>query len=564
MADLRILSGLNGLPLDDQFIILLHKKLLSKKGSNKRRLKKYYKDKYKKSGVIPGPLLLAGEGVMEGRKCSGRPRTLSEPVKERFVEMIEASCDLDDERFIFITQKARKIINYHKWLEKEFNRAISLPALRRYVKEKKLMKYLEKPDFEAPENPEPYFDTEPVFGLIQMDGSLMKYFVIRNEEGLWQPPRVIEFYDTGSRYMFLLDFFFSENSANSVELFIHFLLDRPFPMKTIRFRPDRAGGFWNLKRPIMDLNLRFSMPGGFHLKPDFARAGKAKDKAHLESSHRALHNFEIRIIKEFEDRIVKLKPGYTFKNRRKEPITVTCLDIDIDQLRKSNILEEYRKEHNNRKHNFAQEGKTIAWKPSEKLEIFLKGYPTIEFLPEDVQDLIQYGFEKKPATVTTKRFITYRKQRYYVAAGAEKFSQRKSTKVKISDVNDKLLIFDDKDDGVLLGEALCQKAPDKPKSKPGPKLPLTEIEKISAFLKNKGMIVDNLALIERHRKGLNLAFTKNIYAVNKPRYDKLSLKLNPSKQKTGVALFNAFVLDCDRCQRKTHVAPYAPPGGTYK
>ncbi len=405
MANLKVSSDLDTLPLDDQFLILLHKKLLNKTGSNKRRLKKYYKDK------------------------------------------------------------------------------------------------------------------------------------------------------------FVLEFFFSENSMNSVELFIRFLLNRPFPAKTIRLRPDRAGGFLNLKRPIMDLNLRFSMPGGFYLKPDFARAREPKDKAHLESSHRGLHNFEIKIIKEFEDRIVKLKPGYTYKNRRKEPITVTCLDISIEQLRESNILEEYRQERNNRKHYFAQEGKTIAWEPAKKLEAFLQDCQTIEFTPEHVQDLIRYGFEKKPATVTKKRFITHDKQRYYVAVGAENFSQRKSTKDKISDVNDKLLIFDDKDDGVLLGEALCQKAPDKPKYKPGPKLPVNEIEQITAFLKNKGMVVDRLALIERRRKGLTPAITKDIYASNKTRYENLALKLNQSKQKSGTALFNAFVIDCDRCQRKTHVAPYAPKGG---
>ncbi len=163
--------------------------------------------------------------------------------------------------------------------------------------------------------------------------------------------------------------------------------------------------------------------------------------------------------------------------------------------------------------------------------------------------------------MTNKRFITYDKQRYCVAVGAEKFSKLQSTKVKISSVNDKLLIFDDKDDGVLLGEALRQKAPDKPKKKLEPKLPANEIEQIAACLENKGMVVDRLALIERHRKGLTLAFTREIYAGNSTRYENLALKLNQSKQKTGDALFNAFVIDCDRCQRKTRVAHYAPKGG---
>jgi hypothetical protein len=63
-------------------------------------------------------------------------------------------------------------------------------------------------------------------------------------------------------------------------------------------------------------------------------AGKSpKHKVHLESSHRSLHHFEIRIIKKFEDAIVKTEPGFCFKGNKKEPIVVTCLDISLEQLR---------------------------------------------------------------------------------------------------------------------------------------------------------------------------------------------------------------------------------------
>ena len=93
------------LPLDDQFAILLHKKIMNKTGGAKRRAKKYYRDQYRKTGIIPKPLWLAAKGIMEGRKCSGRPRALSEPIKKRFVEMVKASSDPADDRFIFITQK---------------------------------------------------------------------------------------------------------------------------------------------------------------------------------------------------------------------------------------------------------------------------------------------------------------------------------------------------------------------------------------------------------------------------------------------------------------------------
>jgi hypothetical protein len=55
---------------------------------------------------------------------------------------------------------------------------------------------------------------------------------------------VIEFYDTGSRYMFVLESYFSESSLNAVELFRNFLLSVPLPKKN-RIRPDRASGFLN-------------------------------------------------------------------------------------------------------------------------------------------------------------------------------------------------------------------------------------------------------------------------------------------------------------------------------
>ena len=551
-------TDISSLPLDDQFLILLHKKIMDKSGSTKRRAKKYYTDQYKKSGIIPKPLLLAAKGVMEGRRCSGRPRVLCDRVKKRFALMLKASSDPEDPRFIFITKRARTIKNYHKWLEQEFGKKISLAALRRYVKQTNLRQYLQKPDFEDQPNAEHYFDTEPVFDLVQTDGCVFEYLKIKNETGKWQKPQVIEFYDTGSRYMFVLDFYFSESSINSVELFIRFLLDRPFPKKTIRLRPDQAKGFLNLKRPISELNLMYSMPAGFYMKPDFSRVRAAKDKPHLESSHRSLHNFEIRIIKQFQERIVKINPEYTYKRGRKEQITVTYLDIGIDELKNSGMIEVYRKEHNRQVHHFSQEGKTMAWIPAQKLNSYLSGIETIEFMNKQIESFIRYGFDKISAKVSKNGTITYNNQKYYVAVGAEKFSRHQSTKVHISEVNDKLLIFDHKNDGVFLAEALAQKAPNKQKTPSAPKLPANEVEQIAEFLENNAMTVDKLALIDRYRNGLTLAVAKTIYDDNKSRYQNYAAKLNQSKQRSGVALFNAFLIDCQRYQRRTHPAPYAP------
>lgn len=544
------------LPLDDQFVILLHKKIMNKTGSAKRRSKKYYTDQYRKTGIIPKPLLLAAKGIMEGRKCSGRPRVLTDQIKKRFAEMIKASSDPLDNRFVFITRNGRTIKNYHVWLEEEFSRKISLSALRRCVRQENLKVYLDKPDFDEESDLSTCFKDERVFALVQVDGCKFRYFMIRSEERTWQKPQVIEFYDTGSRLMFVLDAYFSESSLSSVDIFSQFLLSTSFPEQTIRLRPDNAKGFLNLKRPINELNIKYSLPEGFYLQPDFSRINAPKDKIHLESSHRSIHNFEIRIIKHFEDRIVKTKPGYIYRNGKKEKITVTCLDIDLKQLRKSGLLESYRLEHNEQKHHFSVDGKISAWVPAEKFNDGIFKNKLLTFAPDDVQHFMKYGFDKIKATVSKKCTITFNNQTYYVAVGAENFSRHKSTKVYISDLSDKLFIFEYKDDGILLGEALCREPFDKP-ARQRPELESNEVELITAYLEEQKMVVDRVRLIKIHHQGLTLDTAKSIYTDNKKRYISYSIKLKQPEKITGRALFNAFILDCERQLLKNHVVHYA-------
>jgi hypothetical protein len=73
--------------------------------------------------------------------------------------------------------------------------------------------------------------------LVQVDGCQFQYIKIRDENGKWCKPQVIEFYDTGSRYMFVLEFYFSETSLNALDLFTRFLRYGPFPNKRVRLRP---------------------------------------------------------------------------------------------------------------------------------------------------------------------------------------------------------------------------------------------------------------------------------------------------------------------------------------
>jgi hypothetical protein len=69
-------DDISQLSLDDQFMILLHKKIMDKTGSAKRRAKKYYMDQYKKTGIIPKPLLLAVtffvQGCAKSLYCNGQ------------------------------------------------------------------------------------------------------------------------------------------------------------------------------------------------------------------------------------------------------------------------------------------------------------------------------------------------------------------------------------------------------------------------------------------------------------------------------------------------------------
>ena len=541
-------EDISKLSLDDQFMILLHKKIMHKTGSAKRRAKKYYIDQYKKTGIIPKPLWLAANGVMEGRKCSGRSPALSHDVKNRFIEMLKASCDIDDPRFIYITRKARAITTYHQFLQEEFQKDISIHALRRLVRKNNLDIYLNQPDFQQPQMDKGYFNPEEIFDLVQVDGCRFQYLKIKDPHGQWSKPQVIEFYDTGSRYMFVLDLYFSESSENAVDLFSRFLLDVPFPNKTIRLRPDRAKGFLNLKRPIHELNLKYSMPDGFYMQPDFSAKRSPKHKVHLESTHRSLHNFEIRIIKTFENTIAKTEPGFIFRGNKKQPITVTCLDITLEQLKQSRIIELYRTAHNDNAHRFSESGKTQRWIPSEKLQAYLSDQKTIEFDPAHIDTLIRYGFDKNKATVSRQKTIIYNKQKYSVVVGSEKFSSHKSTPVQVSHYHNKLYIFENKKDGICLGEALCQQPSEKPQSvirKSQQRLKQNEVEQISAYLQSKQMSVDITALIACYQNSLTLNIAKAIVNENIARYDRLVAKLQEPKR-AGFVRFNAFLIDYKR------------------
>ena len=361
--------------------------------------------------------------------------------------------------------------------------------------------------------------------------------------------------------MFAMEAYFSESSLNAVDLFTRFLISTPFPQKTIRIRPDNAKGFLNLKRAINALNIENSVPDGFYMASDFSRIHSPGDKAHLESSHRSLHNFEIRIIKAFEDRIVKTVPGYIFNRGKKEKITVTLVDISLGDLNNSAVIQKYRNEHNHTRHYFSENGEIRAWVPAQKLDDFLsKQADPLTFSPDQVHQYMKYGFRKIKATVSQKRTIRHDNRDYYVTAGAQLFSRHKSTPVQISRYSDRLFIFEHKKDGILLGEALACKPFEKP---PEPELAADKPDELSLiidFLEQHDMIVHRPTLIEVYYKGLTLIRAKQIFHHHQARYTAYIEKMRQPKARKGTALFNAFILDCQKSMNSNHVATYASHG----
>ena len=257
---------------------------------------------------------------------------------------------------------------------------------------------------------------------------------------------------------------------------------------------------------------------------------------------------------------MKTMPEFNFSNKKKQKITVTCLDISLNDLKLSPLMEEYRHEHNSTRHYFSEKGKVSAWVPDKKFTKFLSPkIDTLTFSSGQVKEYMKYGFQKIRATVSKKKTIRFDNQDYYVTLGVELFSSHKSTPVQLSKYNDKLFIFEPKDNGILLGEALAKKPFEKPiQSSAAPEA--NELDEIIAFLEERSMVVDRPLLIETYHKGLSLDLAQQIFSHNQKRYLAYAKKMRQPENRKGMALFNAFILDCQNHQRRTHVAPYASHG----
>jgi hypothetical protein len=254
-------------------------------------------------------------------------------------------------------------------------------------------------------------------------------------------------------------------------------------------------------------------------------------------------------------------PTTIFNQGKKETITVTFLDITLEDLRNSGLIEKYRNDHNRNKHYFSENGRIQPWVPEQKMERFLSEQTTtLAFSPGQVHEYMKYGLGKVKATVSPKRTIRHAKQDYYVTIGADLFSRQKSTPVKISSYRDKLYIFEPGDDGVLLGEALACKPFEGSPEITDMDVPPDELTRIIHFLEQYSMHVDRPALIELYHRGIDLEQAKTIYMQNQQRYDTYMKKMRQPVQQKRKALFNAFALDCHKSMHPGHGAPYALHG----
>lgn len=534
------------------FETLLHQKVCDKKKSTQRSLKAYYRKLYKESGEIPPALF-----VDEGRCFAGKKSTLDSAIHSRFIDMVIKSSDATD-IFSYYTKDQRKVTVFHENLEKEFGRKIAINQLYTVVRSCNLKRYLEMSDDEDGVQKMPgFFKAEPVGALVQMDGVEADYFEIY-EDGRWRKPIWIEFFDLGSRKLLAMHAYLSESSKNAVDIFTRFLIGNEFAHQQMNIRPDNAGGFKNLKRPIHELNRRYSVPGGFIFIDDFARAGTPKDKAHLESSHRAAHkNLERSIINHFKDRI-----DSQYKKQKKigntlRAVTVTRLKITLEELNSSGMTENYMKRHNGEKHRFTEDGMQRSWVPDDRWNAHLNANKTFRFKADDIELCKRYGYEKAVATISKEGTITYLKRKYYVE-NKELWSRSSSTKVKISLIDDHLAIFKPHDDGEYIGAAKALQAPVKPDSiinreKAKVIKIQTENEQFSIIeeLKAAGMIVGEKKVRQMIDEGLTLELTRQLLLEHHDKYSKRPGTLLP---------FNQFTSDVTRLLAELNpkkLIPYA-------
>ncbi len=536
----------------EKFGELLYKKLIGKSPTQQKTMRCYYRKIFNETGEIPEALL-----TENSKKLCGRKKLIDAEVAERFIAMVKASADDDISSPGFVPRRLRKIRNFRKLLETELGRKIPKDQLYRLAKEQNLYEFLDKPDFDDDKfvsTGKNHFRSVPVFDLIQIDGCVMKYLKIKDENNEWRSPAVISFMDTGSRFIFNMHLCFSESNQSSVEAFSDFMRSTLFPNKKVRLRPDNSNGFLNLKRPIHELNQKYSTLNGLLFDEDFARVLEAKDKIHLERSHKTLHNFEFFMIQELKDRIALRKEGTKFFSGKMEKTVISHIDITLSELKACGIMEKYRYNHNSTSHIFTDDGMRMRWTPQQKLDDFMYGVETTMISEKDIESLSVYGFQKEVISAPKSRSFVYHGRQYFIHKEVNNYWQlRRMDKVRVSADGDQLFIFEDKDNGTLILTAFATQAPIRSeksvKAKEEKKKTQNQTDMITSLLENSGMVINKSRLFREYDNGLTQDIAAELLEQHAEKYEKYA-------GEKGFISFNLFLADFIN-RNKAEVKPYA-------
>lgn len=549
----------------ERFETLLHRKTLGKNGNTKRSMKAYYRKQYQATGKIPDALLPINQGDSKAaHRLRGLKSTLDEKIINRFIERVKNSANRDSNEFI--TVKQRKIAVYKWLLEKEFTTKIGEHQLRALVKRHQLTSYLKHKDEDTKEKRPEAWSAEPVGALVMMDGVNSHYFKILHD-GKYKKVTYIEFFDMGSRKLLAMHAYLSESSANSIDIFKRFLRGNTFVKAPMALRPDNAGGFVNLKRPMHELNTGsqwtkgYSNPGGFIFIDDYARAGEPQDKAHLESSHRSFHAYEMVIIDHFKDRIAGVDRAMTKVGNEMEEKDVYKLAISLDELNASGLTEQYMAQHNDFEHRFSENGLQKKWIPGERWNDYLSANTgnTFSFAEADINACTRYGYDKDPATISKKGTITHQGKSYYVD-DRTLWSRQSSTDVTVSLIDGELALFTRERDGRYLGQASLIKIAQKSAkviAKTQAKIAKIDGESVAVRIAERlrapdyGMIVDDAKLAPLVKDGLTVDVVDQLLTAESGKY-----KLAPGTE-IGFLLFLSAAKKWLHQHKPETLIPYA-------
>jgi hypothetical protein len=304
--------------------------------------------------------------------------------------------------------------------------------------------------------------------------------------------------DTGSRYKLAAHAYYSESNATALDLMKKVFTNNKFPMGSsetkfiIEHKPDNNKGFLNLEFLEMFCakhwahKYRFQ----FYFKP--AKPGDHQGKAAIEGGNNAVHSdLAYDIVTHFNDKKAEHWEKQSQKNGGNRMVMVTRLNITLDELNQSGVIQQWCNRINREKRDFREDGITVRFAPVTRWQEMINNPPggdTFTLSGEDLIELEKFGMVKESAKVSNKRqvkgVIRYQTQDYKVT-DSTLFSSA-MTDVRISKLTDgRLAVFNSSDDKKTDGtDFLCYAEPFKaPDSEVSAHISDKKAEKIQKYEK---------------------------------------------------------------------------------